>query len=230
MLTKVRSRLTYANVIATLALFIALGGGAYAALKLPKNSVGSAQIKTGAVNSSKVQNGSLLPLDFKAGQLPAGAQGPQGIPGQQGAKGDTGTVDTSNFYSKSESDGRFLAKDRLQSSGLVGMAATDPPKTLLTRGSVTIAETCTDQGGGVFETDVTVQTTESDSIAGREGEQDPLPPSTPTIVFSTSVGTAYFRSQIPLGIVTPTIAFQTLIATGVMVQGHDCVAEAVATP
>src|SRR3954453_11317650 len=46
-----RPRLSYANVIATLALFIALGGSSYAALKLPRNSVGSTQIRSGAVQS-----------------------------------------------------------------------------------------------------------------------------------------------------------------------------------
>lgn len=40
-----RLKLTYANVIATLALFIALGGGAIAASQLGKNSVGSKQLK-----------------------------------------------------------------------------------------------------------------------------------------------------------------------------------------
>jgi hypothetical protein len=95
MWSKIRSSLTYANVIATLALFLALGGGAYAAFKLPKNSVGSKQLKTNAVNSSKVKNGSLLAGDFKAGQLPVGAQGVQGIQGIQGIQGltgDTGAV------------------------------------------------------------------------------------------------------------------------------------------
>jgi hypothetical protein len=99
---KLRPGLTYANVIATLALFIALGGGAYAALKLPKNSVGSKQIKKNAVTSKKVKNGSLLPSDFKPGQLPAGARGAQGPKGDKGdacppsdasckgPKGDTG--------------------------------------------------------------------------------------------------------------------------------------------
>jgi hypothetical protein len=87
---KLRSGLTYANVIATLALFIALGGGAYAALKLPRNSVGPKQLKKNAVNSSKVKNGSLLPRDFKPGQLPAGERGPQGPKGDTGATGDTG--------------------------------------------------------------------------------------------------------------------------------------------
>ncbi|MEA2448179.1 MAG: hypothetical protein QOG63_111 [Thermoleophilaceae bacterium] len=81
MLTKVRSGLTYANVTATLALFIALGGGAYAAFKLPSNSVGAKQIKAGAVRSAKVKDGSLLAGDFKPGQLPAGQKGDKGDPG-----------------------------------------------------------------------------------------------------------------------------------------------------
>jgi hypothetical protein len=46
-----RARLSYANVVATIALFVALGGSSYAALKLPRNSVGPAQIRSGAVQS-----------------------------------------------------------------------------------------------------------------------------------------------------------------------------------
>ena len=42
-------RLTYANVIATLALFVALGGASYAAIVLPAHSVGPRQLRTGAV-------------------------------------------------------------------------------------------------------------------------------------------------------------------------------------
>lgn len=45
----IRQRLTYANVMATLAFFIAVGGGAYAAFKLPKNSVKSDNIVNGQV-------------------------------------------------------------------------------------------------------------------------------------------------------------------------------------
>ncbi len=47
--TEVRPRLTYANVCATLALFSALGGGAFAATRLPANSVGTRQLKKGAM-------------------------------------------------------------------------------------------------------------------------------------------------------------------------------------
>ena len=52
-------RLTYANVVATLALFIALGGASYAATQLPKNSVGSKQLKKNAVTTAKIKNGAV---------------------------------------------------------------------------------------------------------------------------------------------------------------------------
>jgi hypothetical protein len=84
MLSQVRSRLSYANVMATVAVFLALGGGAYAAIKLPKDSVKAKQIAKGAVRSSEVKNRSLLPADFKARSLPAGQRGPQGEPGKPG--------------------------------------------------------------------------------------------------------------------------------------------------
>src|SRR3954447_21204249 len=54
-----RSRITYANVTATLALIVALGGTSYAAFKLPKNSVGPAQIKRGAVHSTDIAKGQI---------------------------------------------------------------------------------------------------------------------------------------------------------------------------
>jgi hypothetical protein len=69
MLSKIKSRITYANVTSTLAVFIVLGGGAYAASTLPKNSVGSKQIKKNAVTSAKVKNGTLTVKDAKAGQF-----------------------------------------------------------------------------------------------------------------------------------------------------------------
>jgi hypothetical protein len=49
-----RPRLTYANVIATIALFIALGGSAYA-FHLGRNSVGSKQLKMNAVTTAKIK-------------------------------------------------------------------------------------------------------------------------------------------------------------------------------
>jgi hypothetical protein len=73
-----RRRPSPAITIACVALFVALAGTGYAAVRLPANSVGTAQIKNSAVNSLKVKNGSLLRADFKAGQVPAGPAGPAG--------------------------------------------------------------------------------------------------------------------------------------------------------
>ncbi|GAB3242988.1 hypothetical protein [Nocardioides dilutus] len=62
-------RHSYANVASTLALVVALSGGAYAATKLPKNSVGPKQLKANAVSAAKVKDGGLLGADLKAGEI-----------------------------------------------------------------------------------------------------------------------------------------------------------------
>ena len=90
-----RTHLTYANVMSTIAVFVALGGSSYAAVQLNKNSVRSGHIKNGqvkradlgksSVTTAKVKDGSLLAGDFKPGELVAGPAGAQGLPG---AKGD----------------------------------------------------------------------------------------------------------------------------------------------
>lgn len=90
-----------ALVIACIALGIALGGTGYATvLQVPKNSVGTAQLKSSAVTngklapnavtSAKVRNRSLLRADFAAGQLPAGPAGPTGPTGPAGPPGVSG--------------------------------------------------------------------------------------------------------------------------------------------
>jgi hypothetical protein len=100
MWARVRPRLTYANVLASLALFIALGGGSYAALQVPRASVGTKQLKRNAVTSPKVKPGSLLVSDFRASQRsqlrgpagPEGLQGPRGATGAEGPQGPRGAT------------------------------------------------------------------------------------------------------------------------------------------
>jgi hypothetical protein len=87
MLHRLLNRLSYANVVATLALFIALGGTSYAALKLPKNSVGSTQIKTGAVHTGEIANRTIRlgDISVSARNSLRGQTGPQGVAGPAGA-------------------------------------------------------------------------------------------------------------------------------------------------
>lgn len=82
--TSFRERLTYANVMATLAMFLVLGGGAYAATRLPKNSVGTKQVKNGAITLQK--------LSKSAQQSLKGAIGPPGAAGAPGAPGATNVI------------------------------------------------------------------------------------------------------------------------------------------
>jgi hypothetical protein len=77
-----------AMVVACLALAISLSGAAYAvSTALPRNSVGTVQLKNNAVNSAKVRNASLRAADFAPGQIPSGPQGPAGPQGPPGASG-----------------------------------------------------------------------------------------------------------------------------------------------
>ncbi len=63
-------RLSYANVVSTLCLFLILGmGGAYAAKNLAKNSVGSKQIKDGQVKSVDVADNGITGTDINEGSL-----------------------------------------------------------------------------------------------------------------------------------------------------------------
>lgn len=92
-----RAKLSYANVMATLGVFIALGGTGYAISELEKNEVTSKHVKNNgiknkdladnSITSPKVLNGSLLGEDFAPGQLPQGPKGPQGPEGPQGEEG-----------------------------------------------------------------------------------------------------------------------------------------------
>ncbi|HEX4563977.1 MAG TPA: hypothetical protein VH115_05925 [Solirubrobacteraceae bacterium] len=50
-LRRIADRLTYANTVATIALFIALGGASYAAIEVPANSVGPRQLRARAVGT-----------------------------------------------------------------------------------------------------------------------------------------------------------------------------------
>ncbi len=99
MIARLHSKLSYANVISTLALFIALGGTSYAALTLPRNSVSSSQIRARAVGSSELRSRAVSSRHIRdraialrdisttaRGKL----RGVAGPTGPQGARGDFG--------------------------------------------------------------------------------------------------------------------------------------------
>src|SRR5690348_11475182 len=80
------------HAVAYVALFFALGGTSIAAVNsLPKNSVGSAQIKNGSIQKVDISRRTVSALHGLRGPRGIqGAQGNQGIQGIQGVKGDKG--------------------------------------------------------------------------------------------------------------------------------------------
>lgn len=119
-MARLRSHVTFANVVSLVALFVALGGTSYAAVKLSKNSVRSVHIKNGqvkgpdvaknAINGDKIADGTLLVKDFASGQLrpgEAGRPGDTGPPGQPGATGQPGAAGLPGSPAASAFSSRF---------------------------------------------------------------------------------------------------------------------------
>jgi hypothetical protein len=148
MFRRIRSCLTYANVMATIAVFIAVGGSSYAVAKIgssqiadnsirsrdiKNNDVQGIDIRDGTIRTRDVADRSLLANDFAAGQLPAGPLGPQGPQGTSGqdATAPAGAVMFFNLASCptgwSELDaarGRYLVG--VPSGGTLGGASGTP--------------------------------------------------------------------------------------------------------
>ena len=72
----VRKRLTYANVMSTIAVFLVVGGATAIAANLPANSVGTPQLKKNAVKTGKV-----FPEAIRAGKLSKNAVPTKADPG-----------------------------------------------------------------------------------------------------------------------------------------------------
>jgi hypothetical protein len=96
-----RSKLTYANVISTVALFLVISGGAAYAASLGKNSVGTKQIKNGAVTGNKIKKHT--------------------ITGKQVNLGKLGTVPSANNANTATSAGTANALSPPEAIHLVGM-------------------------------------------------------------------------------------------------------------
>jgi hypothetical protein len=100
----IKSRLTFSNVVSCIALFVALGGVSYAAITIPANSVGSAQLK----------NGQVMAVDINPGTRHA-------LRGQPGAKGDGLPVGWGLHAGLLVGPGADLRGANLESSDLSGV-------------------------------------------------------------------------------------------------------------
>jgi hypothetical protein len=97
-MNRIRGKLTYSNIVATLALFLALAGGtAFAASQFGKESIGTRALKKEAVTPLKLSKNAKATL--------VGAPGAKGATGAQGPKGETGAPGSALAYARIEANG-----------------------------------------------------------------------------------------------------------------------------
>jgi hypothetical protein len=147
-----RLKLTYANVISTLCLFLLLGGGAaFAASQLGKNSVGTKQLKKGAVNTSDLKNNAVTGKKAKEssfGQVPS-----------------ANTANTANVANSANSFGGMTAQN--VSRFTLGNGGS---QTVGTFGPFTLTATCAINQGGEDLARILITTSENNSAYIGEAE------------------------------------------------------------
>lgn len=111
-MSRLRSRLSFANVLAFAALFIALGGAAYAA---------------GTVNGKSIVDHSITGKDIKQGSIPVTAlkkipTGPQGLRGPIGPAGPAGSAGAAGAAGPAGAPGSAVAYAHVNADGTLDAA------------------------------------------------------------------------------------------------------------
>jgi hypothetical protein len=167
--------LTYSNVIATCALFIALGGSSYAAIKITGRNVANGSLTGKDIKKRSVQ------LNRLKGALPRGARGLKGEPGAAGSVSPGLFVSATGLYEVTVGPGGWDSLNpNLKRSNVFGgwvSSSTDDGASLLLDPALpgTIAgkamrlravTPCWDATGSVTITDVIVSTWRETATAG----------------------------------------------------------------
>lgn len=255
LVASLRGRLTFANLTALLALFIALGGSSYAALRvgseqvannslrsqdLRNNDVRGRDIRKGTVQGTDVRDGDLKGRDVRDNTLSGNdvkestlatvpsAQDAQTLAGRS-ASAYLGT-DAVTLGGKPAS--AFLGSDKQVRSGLIRLAEGET-SAIASFGPFTWRAACvTDAGTGDPRLTVTVESTEADSFAGAfDGTGSPVSPGSPATLFDQTLATPAYTIGFPLSAVAPSgAAPMGLGFVGLNVAGADCVVNGVLWP
>jgi hypothetical protein len=124
MAAKLRSRLTFANVMSVIAVFIALGGGAYAVTTAPRNSVVSKSIKNGEVKNGDLGAGAVSGSKIASDPWHVVAANPVGATDPCPTTTGTfcGTTNSQGFWSNSIEPGFETVRFSKDASGYVHLA------------------------------------------------------------------------------------------------------------
>ncbi|HEY6144874.1 MAG TPA: hypothetical protein VIV13_01260 [Solirubrobacterales bacterium] len=160
---QIRKRLTYSNVMSSLAVFLVLGGATAFAAGLAKNSVGSKQLKKNAVTSAKIKNNAVTTAKIQNGAI-SGAKINLGSLGTVPSASHAGTADSANS-AKSAENANTVGGHSIQK--VFAKISKNSTTTLGTFGVFKITATCDATGDVSIEADP--QSTDSDYAAFGNG-------------------------------------------------------------
>jgi hypothetical protein len=173
---QIRKRLTYANVMSSIAVFLVLGGAtALAAGQLGKNSVGSKQIKKNAVTAAKIKKNAVSGAKIKKGAVDGSKVKDGSLTGADINLGSLGTVPSAdNANNAKNADNANKAKSVNTVVPIFYSANEDSAKkTILSLDGLTITATCPG-GGEDIELEATTSVNHSliDFFTAQDGDYD----------------------------------------------------------
>lgn len=150
----VRKRLTYANVVSSLALFLVVAGGsAFAAAQLGKNSVGAKQLKKNAVTAAKLKKNAVTAAKIKPGAV-TGAKINESTLGTVPSATTAGSATTAASANVAASlNGYTHAKVRLTATPVANYSDgvdNAPETTVVSSGPISLTAKCFTYGSTVY--------------------------------------------------------------------------------
>jgi hypothetical protein len=122
--------LTYANVTATLALFVAVGGSSYAAVNLARDSVGARELKTNSVGAAEVRSRAVRSSEISDRSIRLRDISKSARHALHGQTGPTGPPGPTFFETISSSGGFVVGNATMSDSGGTGVRFISFPRSL----------------------------------------------------------------------------------------------------
>ena len=158
---QIRKRLTYANVMSSIAVFLILGGAsAFAATQLGKNTVGSKQLKKNAVTAAKIKNNAVTAAKIQNGAV----SGAKINLSTLGKVPSASTADTATAAGSANTAGNANTVGGRSVTKIFVKIPVNSTVTIGTFGPFKIAGTC-DAAGGVEDLEIDPQTLDTDLAA-----------------------------------------------------------------
>jgi hypothetical protein len=233
-----KRRLSFANVTAALALFVALGGSSYAAIRVDSeqivnNSVSSKDLLNNDLRGRDIRKDTIRGTDIRDRDLQGRDVRDDTIAGADIKESSLAVVphaqDAQTLAGKPAS--AFLGSGQLVKTGLVELAHGET-KTIASTGPFTWNAACSDDGGGNTRLTITAESTEAATVAADFGAGgQPAAPGAPATVFDQSAAGPLYTIGFPLSAIAPSGAAPVGLAfIGIQVAGADCVANGMFTP